>query len=155
PPVPLAAAYPDPAPIALDYPYTVLPRLPQDRADAAEAFRRELNSPDFRDLLAQQRLRGPDGKAGAGLTLGPSAPAASPVTPFPDAGVIVNALHLGVEIARPAGVLAVMDVSGSMNPPVPPAGGATRQQVAVAASRAGLALFDDSWSVGLWVFSTK
>jgi hypothetical protein len=52
-------------------------------------------------------------------------------------------------------MLAVMDVSGSMNTPVPTAGGATRQQVAVAASRAGLGLFDDSWSVGLWVFSTK
>ena len=155
PPVPLAAAYPDPAPIALDYPYTVLPRLAQDRSDAAEAFRQELNSPSFRDLLAQQRLRGPDGTAGTGLTLGPSAPAASPVTPIPESGVIAKALQLWVEIVRPARMLAVMDVSGSMNTPVPTAGGATRQQVAVAASRAGLGLFDDSWSVGLWVFSTK
>ncbi len=155
PPVPLAAAYPDPAPIALDYPYTVLPRLSPDRADAAEAFRQELNAPTFRNLLAQQRLRAPDGTAGAGLTLGPSAPAESPVTPIPESDVIAKALQLWVEIVRPARMLAVMDVSGSMSTPVPTAGGATRQQVAVAASRAGLGLFDDSWSVGLWVFSTK
>jgi secreted protein with Ig-like and vWFA domain len=41
-----------------------------------------------------------------------------------------------------------------MTTPVPTAGGASRQEVAVEAARAGLGLLDDSWSVGLWVFST-
>jgi Ca-activated chloride channel homolog len=154
PPVPLAAVYPDPAPIALDYPYTVLPRLSPDKADAAEAFRQTLSSPDFRDLLAQQRLRAPDGTAGNGLTLGPSAPAASPVTPIPESSVIAKALQLWIQIVRPARMLAIMDVSASMNTPVPTAHNATREQVAIAAARAGLGLFDDSWAVGLWAFST-
>ena len=154
PPVRLAAAYPDPAPIALDYPYTVLPRISPDKAAAAEQFRGALNTPEFRNLLAKQQLRAPDGTVGAGLTLGPSAPAASPVTPIPEPPVIAKALQLWVEIVRPARMLAVMDVSGSMTTPVPTAGGASRQEVAVEAARGGLGLLDDSWSVGLWVFST-
>jgi len=154
PPVPLAAAYPDPAPIALDYPYTVLPKLSPDRAAAAEAFRLSLGTSEFRNTLAQQRLRAPDGTVGTGLKLTPSAPAASPVTPIPESTIIDRALQLWVKIVRPARMLAVMDVSGSMSTAVPTAGGASRQQVAVEAARQGLGLFADSWSVGLWIFST-
>jgi Ca-activated chloride channel family protein len=155
PAVPLAAAYPDPAPIALDYPYAVMPRLPVDKTTAAEAFRQSLGGSEFKNLLAAQMLRAPDGTAGTGLKLAPSAPAASPVTPIPEASVIAKALQLWVEVVRPARMLAIMDVSGSMATPVPSAGGASRQAVAVAASRTGLSLFDDSWAVGLWIFSTQ
>jgi hypothetical protein len=42
-----------------------------------------------------------------------------------------------------------------MNFPVPSAGGATRAQIAIEAARRGLMLFDDSWAVGLWTFSTN
>ena len=55
----------------------------------------------------------------------------------------------------PGRMLAVIDVSGSMATKVPTAGGATREAVTVAAARAGLGLFDDRWSVGLWTFSTN
>ena len=48
-----------------------------------------------------------------------------------------------------------MDVSGSMNTPVASAGNATREQVLVKAAAGGLSLFDDTWAVGLWIFSTK
>jgi hypothetical protein len=100
PAVRLAAAYPDPAPVALDFPYTVLPRIAPDSADAAEAFRATLAGPEFRNLLAQQQLRSADGTVGVGLTLGPSAPAASPVTPIPEAPVIAKALALWVDTIR-------------------------------------------------------
>jgi hypothetical protein len=49
----------------------------------------------------------------------------------------------------------VIDVSGTMVARVPTAGGATRLQVTLKAARRGLGLFDDSWAVGLWVFSTE
>jgi secreted protein with Ig-like and vWFA domain len=52
-------------------------------------------------------------------------------------------------------MLNIIDVSGSMATPVPAAGGATREQVAVAASQRGLGLLDNSWAVGLWTFSTQ
>ncbi len=52
-------------------------------------------------------------------------------------------------------MLAVFDVSGSMLTKVPTAGGLTRAQVTQQASAKGLALFDDQWAVGMWVFSTN
>jgi secreted protein with Ig-like and vWFA domain len=52
-------------------------------------------------------------------------------------------------------MLTVIDVSGSMAAPVPAAGGATRDQIAVEAARRGLGLLDDTWAVGLWAFSTQ
>jgi Mg-chelatase subunit ChlD len=51
-------------------------------------------------------------------------------------------------------MLAVLDVSGSMLEKVPTAQNATRMQVTTEAARKGLSLFDDSWAVGLWIFST-
>jgi len=39
PAVPLIAVYPDPAPIALDFPFAAMPRLAPNRAAAAEQFR--------------------------------------------------------------------------------------------------------------------
>jgi hypothetical protein len=52
-------------------------------------------------------------------------------------------------------MLAVIDVSGSMLEKVPAAGNATRAQVTAEAARRGLGLFDDSWAVGMWSFSTE
>jgi hypothetical protein len=52
-------------------------------------------------------------------------------------------------------MLAVIDVSGSMLEKVPTAGGVTRNEVTIEAARRGLGLFDDSWAVGLWTFSTE
>jgi hypothetical protein len=52
-------------------------------------------------------------------------------------------------------MLAIIDVSGSMLQKVPTAGNATRAQVTLEAARRGLGLFDDSWAVGLWTFSTN
>jgi Ca-activated chloride channel homolog len=97
PPVPLVAVYPEPSALALDYPYAVLPRLSEDRAEAAEAFRAALSGPEFRSLLATYRLRAADGTAGAGLTLGPSAPVLPNLTPIPDPAVIEQALRAATE----------------------------------------------------------
>jgi Ca-activated chloride channel homolog len=157
PPVPLVALRPEPAPNALDYPYTVLPGLSRDRAEAAAAVLRSALSGDkFRDLLARQGLRAADGTAGAGFLGGGTPPALPPQpAPPPEPAAINEALSTWLEITRPARMLAVVDVSGSMLTPVPTAGGLSREQVAVAAAKGGLGLFDDSWAVGLWIFSTK
>jgi hypothetical protein len=58
-------------------------------------------------------------------------------------------------ITLPGRVLAVFDISGSMQTKVPTAGGATRAEATRAAAQQGLALFDDKWSVGVWLFSTE
>ncbi|WP_432833574.1 substrate-binding domain-containing protein [Dactylosporangium sp. CA-092794] len=154
PPVPLVAVYPDPAPIALDFPFAAMPRLAPNRATAAENFRQVLAGSDFRNLLARHQLRANDGTVGTGMTLSPSAPPGGQVTPVPDAQVISKALQMWVEITQPSRMLAVVDVSAAMKTPVPSAGGLTREQVAVQAAQGGLDLFPDSWAVGLWSFST-
>jgi hypothetical protein len=154
PAVPLIAVYPDPAPIALDFPYAAMPRLAPDREAAADQFRQQLAGASFRNLLAQHQLRANDGSVGIGLTLSPSAPPGGQVTPVPDPQVISKALQMWVEITQPSRMLAVVDVSAAMKAPVPTAGGMTKEQVAVQAAQGGLDLFPDSWAVGLWAFST-
>jgi Ca-activated chloride channel family protein len=172
PPVRLAALYLTPEPPPLDYPYTTLPGLDAQHATAADGLRTALASGSFRDQLAGQGLRGPDGTAGAGF----NAPRGAPVdlTPSPaqadsspsqaggaaaagslDSAAVDRALRTWTTITAPARMLAIFDVSGSMSTPVPTAGNATRLQVTLEAARRGLALFDDSWALGTWVFSTN
>jgi hypothetical protein len=156
PPVPLAPVYLEPAPPALDYPYTVLPTTNADTTSAAQALLITLDGGTYRDSLARQGLRAADGTAGTGFTAAKGAPA-GPLPPgaAPDPAVIEKLLSSWTALTAPGRMLAVLDVSGSMAAPVPTAGNATREQVAVEAARRGLTLLDDTWAVGLWVFSTK
>ncbi len=164
PPVRLAALYLTPPPPPLDYPCVELPGLDSVHTAAADGLRGVLSGSSFRDRLAEQGLRGPDGTAGAGFTAPRGAPV--DVTPSPgqqngvaasglDTAAVDRALKTWTTITAPARMLAIIDVSGSMKTPVPTAGGKTRLQVTVAAAQAGLGLFDDSWALGLWAFSTN
>ncbi|GAB2936030.1 substrate-binding domain-containing protein [Micromonospora polyrhachis] len=182
PPIRLAALYLDPTPMGLDYPYAVMPGSPPAKVAAAEGLYATLRGKEFRDLLAAHGLRASDGTWGNGFqapqgapstvhTPRPGTPGATPAAPGGTAGtsspeptgtadgvldpvVIDQALSTWTAVTQPGRMLAVIDVSGSMRQRVPTAGNATRQQVTVAAARRGLALFDDSWSLGLWTFST-
>ncbi|MDG4795927.1 substrate-binding domain-containing protein [Micromonospora sp. WMMD1082] len=168
PPVPLAALYLKPAPLQLDYPYAVLPGVEPAKASAARVLFEALTTPSFKDKLAAQSLRGPDGNWGTGFNAPQGAPSpasgdASAVPP-PQGGIAAGGLAPDAveravsswSIATLSGrMLCIIDVSGSMKKPVPTANGATRQQVTAEAARRGLNLFDDSWSIGLWVFSTN
>lgn len=159
PAIPLAALYPDPASTALDYPYAVMPGLDPQKVTAATALRNAFDSRAFGDQLAGAGLRRRDGSAGTGF----AAPRGAPVTLAPpsapaDAKVVAGAIGqlLGswAAITQPGRMLAVFDVSGSMNSKVPTAGGLTRAQVTQQVARQGLALLDGRWSVGNWTFST-
>jgi len=156
PPVPLVAVYLEPAPAALDYPYTVMPGASQPVTAAAGQLLTMLTAPTFRNQLAQFGLRGPDGTGGTGFVAAPGAPPgplppAQPVEP----GVIAQVLSNWATLIQPGRILAVIDVSGSMKTPVPTAGGLTREDVLVRAATGGLRLFDDTWAVGVWTFSTN
>jgi hypothetical protein len=156
PPVPLAGVYLDPAPPALDYPYAVMPGIDPEVASAARGLLATLSGPAYRDLLAQQGLRGPDGIPGTGFAGGPGAPA-GPIAPGPaaDPGLIQQTLSTWTAVTQPGRILAVIDVSGSMLELVPTAPGLNREQVTVRAAQGGLNLFDDQWAIGLWIFSTE
>jgi Ca-activated chloride channel homolog len=168
PPVPLAALYLDPAPMSLDYPYAVMPGIDPARSAAAQGLFAVLAGDGFRNRLARQGLRGPDGTWGDGFSApqGAPSPAGTPTsTASPaeggtaagglDPAAITRALSTWIAVTLPARVLAVVDVSGSMLQKVPTANNATRAQVTLAASQRGLKLFDDSWALGLWIFSTE
>ncbi|HEX8629866.1 MAG TPA: VWA domain-containing protein [Catenuloplanes sp.] len=170
PPVQLAALYVEPAPMALDYPFAVMPEADAARAEAAGRLRAVLDAPTFRESLARSGLRAPDGSiSSTALFKAPiGAPGATgipaPAAPAPAAGgaagaagaaAIDQALGSWAAITLPGRMLAVFDVSGSMKTKVPTAGGASRSQVMQEAARQGLGLFDDKWAVGVWVFSTE
>ncbi|MEU5783920.1 substrate-binding domain-containing protein [Micromonospora lupini] len=166
PPVPLAALYMEPAPMPLDYPYAVLPGIEPTKAAAAKVLFELLTAPKFRDRLAAQSLRGPDGNWGAGFNAPQGAPSpAGGASTAPAAGgtaaggldpAAIQRVVSSWSIATQSGrMLAVIDVSGSMKDQVPSANNRSREEVTVDAARRGLGLFDDSWSIGLWTFSTK
>ncbi|MFC5926151.1 substrate-binding domain-containing protein [Micromonospora vulcania] len=166
PPVPLAALYMEPAPMPLDYPYAVLPGIEPTKASAAKVLFELLTDAKFRNRLAAQSLRSPDGNWGDGFKAPQGAPSpaggasTAPATGGAAAGGLDPAAIQRVvsswSIATQSGrMLCVVDVSGSMKDPVPSANNRSREEVTVDAARRGLGLFDDSWSIGLWTFSTK
>jgi Ca-activated chloride channel family protein len=167
PSVPLAALYLDPAPPALDYPFAVMPEVDPQKAVAATGLRGELQKTTFKNALAAAGLRAPDGTGGAGFAAPIGAPPATAATKSAsggsdggtaasglDASAISQTIGRWAAITVPGRVLAVFDVSGSMETAVPTAGGLTRAQVTQKAAQQGLALFDDKWAVGVWLFST-
>jgi Ca-activated chloride channel homolog len=169
PPVELAALYLEPTPPALDYPYLVMPEVDLQRSTAASGLRQVLQKTEFKTTLAQVGLRGPNGTIGAGFKLPVGAPAASPPASASaaaggsdggtaaaglDSGAINQTLGRWAAVTVPGRVLAVFDVSGSMLTKVPTAGNKTRAEVTQGAAAQGLELFDDQWSVGMWLFST-
>ncbi|WP_432833216.1 substrate-binding domain-containing protein [Dactylosporangium sp. CA-092794] len=151
PPVRLAALYAEPAAPPLDYPAVV---LTSGKASIADQLLKSLDSADFHDRLGAIGLRGADGTPGKGFQTPSGAPGALTATQLPDATAIEGLITKWQAITLPARMLAVLDVSGSMLEPVPTAGGATRMQVTLEAARKGMSLFDDSWALGVWEFST-
>ncbi|MEU0151863.1 VWA domain-containing protein [Micromonospora fulviviridis] len=167
PPIPLAALYMKPDPIALDYPFAVLPGIEPTKASAARVLFEVLRTSSFKNRLAAQALRAPDGNWGDGFKAPQGAPSpanggASAVPPSGQGGATdldpkaIQTATTTWSVATQSGrMLCVVDVSGSMKKPVATANGASREQVTVAAASQGLGLFDDSWSIGLWTFSTN
>jgi hypothetical protein len=156
PSVPLTPLYVEPAPAPLDYPLAVLPGATRDQAAVARAVTVTLTGDTYRDRLAERGLRAADGSAGRGFAAPKGAPkGATPVGPATDPQAIVKLLSTWNAVLAPGRMLTVIDVSGSMATPVPAAGGATRDQIAAEAARRGLGLLDDTWAVGLWIFSTQ
>ncbi len=171
PPIPLAALYLEPAPMPLDYPFAVMPGTAPVKVSAAAGLFALLNTASFRDRLAARGLRAADGSFGEGFDAPRGAPrpadtpagdaaSAAPNSAGTAAGgldpVVVERALSSWSVATQSGrMLAVIDVSGSMLATVPTARNATRAQVTLEAARRGLALFDDSWALGLWIFSTE
>ncbi|GIF00299.1 substrate-binding domain-containing protein [Paractinoplanes rishiriensis] len=169
PPIPLVALYLEPSPPPLDYPYAIMPQVDLQKSAAATGLRTQLNSAAFKNALATSGLRFPDGSTGAGFARPLGAPEASPAVSQGtggkqaggsaaaglDASALNQVLGSWAAITLPGRVLAVFDISGSMLTKVPTAGNQDRAAVTRGAAAGGLALFDDKWAVGVWLFSTE
>jgi hypothetical protein len=168
PPISLAALYLEPAPMSLDYPYAVMPGTEPAKVSAAEGLFQVLGTAGFRNRLATSGLRAPDGTWGEGFIAPQGAPSpagTAPASAAPNPGgtaasgldpaAVERALSSWSVATQSGRMLAVIDISGSMLQEVPTAKNATRAQVTLEAARRGLGLFDDSWALGLWVFSTE
>jgi hypothetical protein len=146
-----------------------MPQVDLQKSAAATGLRQVLQQAPFKDALGARGLRSADGTAGAGFTAPLGAPPATPPTSSAaadpsqggtaaaglDAAAINQAVGSWAAITLPGRVLAVFDISGSMEKKVATAGGATRAKVTQGAAQQGLALFDDKWAVGVWLFSTE
>jgi hypothetical protein len=165
PQVELAALYLNPLPPPLDYPFAVMPEVDLAKSAAATGLREALQKPSFKNQLATVGLRGADGTVGTGFSDLPGAPKETGDGPGDgtegtaaaaiDPSSINQVLGSWAAITLPGRALAVFDVSGSMLDKVPTAGGVDRAAVTRAAASQGLALFDDKWAVGVWLFSTE
>lgn len=169
PAVPLAAVNVQPAPAELNYPFTLMPGIDPAKAIAVEGFRAALAAAAFHTALAPTGLRPPT------TSPDPSLRSTGTASPRPDTGTTTDAgqpntgagagnldlaavdrlLATWTVVTGPARMLAVIDVSGSMLKAVPTAGNATRIDLTVQTARQGLALLDDTWSLGLWVFGSQ
>jgi Ca-activated chloride channel homolog len=151
----VVAAYPDGGATALDYPFVVLARDPATR-EAAERLRAAARKPEVRDALWSRGFRAPDTKAGpaaaTGLGTDRSAVVVTTVPSFESVEVAIQTL---AALNLDSRMLAVIDVSGSMNTVVQGANGATRLELVRRVAAQTLPLFPDSSELGLWVFATK
>jgi len=152
---PLVATYADPAVPSLDYPYVVLPDTRGAKRDAAEKFLTVLMQQDTADALSDAGFRTPDGdmlrnRGTADLTSG------AKITPaeIPAASAVDDLLNVWAGVNLSGRVQVLLDVSGSMNDPVPGTG-ANRMTVTVKAAELGIGLMKPSTKLGVWLFSTN
>lgn len=151
----LTAVYPADGSPVLDYPVL---RITVSRGAAGSTARtaavdrvvsRMRSAPARAVAVADGFRQDPDaGPKAAGVS-------ADPVTvlPGPDAGVLRAVLGRLAALAKPSRMLALVDVSRSMEAQVPGEDGVTRIQLTAAAALQGVQLLPDDASVGVWVFS--
>lgn len=153
PRVPLVAIYPKDGTLDSDSPFAVLRAPWSDAAKqaGAEDFRAYLREPAQQELYTDAGFRTYDGRPGSairdseyladdvGVVLSPPSPP-----------VLAAVRATWAELRKPARVLLVLDVSGSMGNAA--GGGRTRLELAQAAAVNGLAQLSDTDEVGLWTF---
>jgi Ca-activated chloride channel family protein len=157
PKVSLAAIYPKEGTLYSDNPYAVLtaPWVDKAKRQVAADFLAHLQAPKQQERFAEFAFRSYEGKAGKLITqangLLPDEPKATLSPPAPN--VLDKVLSSWADLRKPANVLMVIDVSGSMGAPVPDTG-KNKLELAKQAAINALPQFGPHDKVGLWMFST-
>ncbi|HEY7719005.1 MAG TPA: substrate-binding domain-containing protein, partial [Pedococcus sp.] len=145
----LAAVIPSEGTAALDYPWTVAPRLNHRKKDLLDKVLQQLRSPEGAEAISRAGFRAAGG-SGSPKVAGVPSGRVTVRKPLPLAQRSA-ALGLWAAVRTDMRMLAVMDVSGSMRAQV---GKRTRIQLAQAAAGTALNSFPQTSQVGLWEFST-
>ncbi|MEO3810917.1 substrate-binding domain-containing protein [Sphaerisporangium sp. B11E5] len=150
---PAIGLYPGEGAVSLDYPYVPLTADPHVRAAAAD-FREAVLSATGRTTLQSAGFRTPDAQAGPAMDsrhgLRPAPPADIP-GPGPRT-LLRTLLTMRLQLADTR-TLLLLDVSASMDTPVPGLGKTRMEATADLAAR-GIETLPDGSDVGLWIFST-
>jgi Ca-activated chloride channel homolog len=160
PRVPLVAIYPEEGTVYSDNPLFVLdaPWVDEAEAAGAERFVDFVQQPENQRKVLEFGFR-PGNPA---VPVGEPIDAEHGVDPdqpqtlleVPEPAVLSSLLERWEDQRKPARVLLLMDVSGSMGDLADPETGATKLDLAKEATIAALDDFNDEDEVGLWVFST-
>jgi hypothetical protein len=147
----LVAVYPAEGSPALNYPVLRVGTASGD-IEAVDAVVRVLTSEAAREAVQESGFRTADGAAppGAGPGTGTSE-TAPPVLPL-DAAEVQGLLARLTSLAAPSRLLAVFDVSASMEAAV---GNGNRATLARDAAKSALTLFPDNSAIGLWAFARR
>jgi Ca-activated chloride channel family protein len=157
PTTPLAVWYPSDGGPDADYPYAVLDASWSDQAAnvAAAAFLDLLQSPEGQQHLQRFGFRDSSRQTTPELseqdTIRPDM--ALPEPEELDIAAVGQVLQAWRGLSQTGNILSVFDVSGSMKTEVPGTG-ASRLELSVQGSIAGLELLDPNTINGLWEFST-
>ncbi|MFL6205428.1 MAG: substrate-binding domain-containing protein [Acidimicrobiales bacterium] len=160
PHVPLVAIYPDEGTVYSDNPLYVLDAdwVDDDEAAAARLFVDFVQQRDNQEQILRYGFRpgNPDVALGSPIDdsngVDPNQPQTLLEVPAPK--VLTQLLDDWQDQRKPARVLLLVDVSGSMSDVADPDTGATKLDLAKQATITALDEFNDDDEVGLWVFST-
>lgn len=160
PRVPLVAIYPEEGTLYSDNPLFVLDAewVDDDEAAGAQKFIDFVGEAENQEKILKYGFRpgNPDVAIGAPIDasngVDPDQPQTLLEVPAPD--VLTQLLDDWQDQRKPARVLLLMDVSGSMGEVADPETGATKLDLAKQATVTALDEFNDDDEVGLWVFTT-
>jgi Ca-activated chloride channel family protein len=160
PRVPLVAIYPEEGTVYSDNPLYVLdaPWVDEAQAEAAAAFVEFVQLPENQEKVLEFGFR----PGNLDVAIGEPISAEYGVDPnqpetlleVPSPAVLSQLLDDWEDQRKPARVLLLMDVSGSMGDIADPQTGKTKLDLAKEATIAALADFNDDDEIGLWIFTT-
>jgi hypothetical protein len=146
----LVAVYPSEGSPSLDYPIVRVGSPSGDAAAAVAATVRALTSVTARTAALSEGFRDRDGSAPPGAGEGTGIQEAAPTALALDPADVQALLARLSSLAAPSRILAVFDVSTSMEAPV---GNGTRATLARDAAKATLSLVPGDYALGLWLFA--
>ena len=157
PAVPLAAIYPKEGTLYSDSPWVTLdaPWVDEAKQKASADFLEYLRADEAQKVFTDAGFRTYDGKPGRPITTSDELQADGvKVTLAPPAPAVLSQVRSAwTQLRKPARVLMLLDVSGSIGEPVPEAG-ASKLDLAKRAAIRAMTQFAPTDEVGLWAFTT-